>query len=100
MAQHTGEKRWLVVVAGVVVVAGAVAVLVARRGGPVLRRVTRRETDPEPAAPTIWSCACGQPLRTVGMGRHQVHWLIDAPEDEPLLDGTCPSCGRTLSLAA
>jgi hypothetical protein len=98
MALHKGWKRWLVAAAGVAV-AVAVAVAGARRGGrPVLRRVTRR--DPEPAAATTWSCACGERLRTVGVGRHQVHWLVDAPEGDPLLDGTCPACGRTLGLAA
>ena len=99
MAQHTRGKRWLAVAAGVAV-AGATALLGARHGGPVLRRVTRREPEPDPAAATTWSCVCGERLRTVGIGRHQVHWSVDAPEDEPLLDGTCPACGRTLSLAA
>jgi hypothetical protein len=101
MAQNTGGKRWPFVVGGVVG-AGAVALVGARRGGPVLRRLTRRdpEREAEPAAATTWSCACGERLRTVGAGRHQVHWLVDAPESEPLLDGSCPACGRALSLAA
>jgi hypothetical protein len=97
MARHTDGKRWAAA-GGVVVVAGGIAALLrARRGGPVPRRLTRREPE---AAAAMWSCACGERLRTVGIGRHQVHWLADAPEDEPLLDGTCPACGRTLSLAA
>ncbi|HEV7751275.1 MAG TPA: hypothetical protein VGO71_07025 [Baekduia sp.] len=100
MAQHTGGKRWWLAAAAGVVVAGAVARFGSRHGGPVLRRVTRRQPEPEPVAATMWSCVCGERLRTVGSGRHQVHWLADAPEDEPLLDGACPACGRTLSLAA
>jgi hypothetical protein len=100
MAQHMGEKRWLAV--GVAVVAGVVALLAARRGAPDIRTVTRRnaEAEPEPTVQTLWSCGCGQRLRTVGTGRHQVHWLVDAPEGEPLLDGACPTCGRILVLAA
>jgi hypothetical protein len=97
MARHTDGKRWVAAAAAGGVAGGIAALLRARRGGPVPRRLTRQEPE---AAVAMWSCACGERLRTVGIGRHQVHWLADAPEDEPLLDGTCPACGRTLSLAA
>jgi hypothetical protein len=48
------------------------------------------------SAPTTWTCACGQPMRSTGAGRHRVHWLADAPESDPILGNRCPSCDRLL----
>ena len=57
-------------------------------------------TDPaRPGAagePEPWSCACGTAFRRVGLGRHRVYWLADAPEGDPLLGVDCPTCERPL----
>jgi hypothetical protein len=89
-----------VVAAGVAVAAAAVALGARRRRRS---RSTGRRVDrggPARAEPTYWTCVCGERFRTVGTGRHQVYWLADAPESEPLLGDTCPSCGRPLDVAA
>jgi hypothetical protein len=75
-----------------VLAAGAAVVAVALG---VLER--RRRAGRAPDGVTLWTCACGQALRTVGSGRHQVHWVADAPEDDPILGDRCPSCGRALT---
>ena len=94
-----GTGRRVAAGAAAAVAAAAAAVVAdARRGGSLGRRLLRR--GDEPGGATMWSCACGERLRTVGVGRHQVHWLAEAPEDEPLLEDTCPACGRPLALAA
>jgi hypothetical protein len=48
------------------------------------------------APPELWTCACGQAFRVSGVDRHRVHWLVDAPDSEPVLDGRCPRCERPL----
>jgi hypothetical protein len=69
--------------------AGAVgAAAVARR-----RRTTAMEHD---HGPREWSCACGQAFRVAGEDRHRLYWLVDAPPPDPVLDGSCPACGRPL----
>lgn len=57
----------------------------------------RRASGGAPEAVTYWSCACGEALRSVGAGRHQVHWRADAPQDDPILGDRCPNCGRPLT---
>jgi hypothetical protein len=80
----------------VTLVAGAAAAAwraVRHEGAPA----DRGEADAGPgAATTNWTCECGQRLRSAGAGRHRVHWLAEAPENEPLLDDRCPSCDRPL----
>lgn len=56
----------------------------------------RRLTGRAPNGVRYWSCSCGQALRTVGAGRHQVHWPADAAQDAPILEHRCPSCGKPL----
>src|SRR5215217_5493005 len=51
----------------------------------------------EPRAATEqWTCQCGQEYRVAGLDRHRVYWPAEAPEDKPVLDGTCVSCERPL----
>jgi hypothetical protein len=95
MAQRKGPgKRAGIVAAGVAAAAAAVAIAARLRGRPMGRRPGRG--GPATAEPAYWTCACGERFRTVGAGRHQVHWLAEAPESEPLLGDACPSCGRAL----
>jgi hypothetical protein len=70
--------------------------LLGRRRGTLRRR---RAPRPQPG-PLLWTCVCGARLRTVGSGRHQVHWRADALESDPLLEDRCPECERPLSLQA
>jgi hypothetical protein len=49
-----------------------------------------------PAGAEQWTCACGTRFRLTGAGRHQVFWLADAAEDEPVLGDRCPSCDQPL----
>jgi hypothetical protein len=46
--------------------------------------------------PEAWTCPCGTAFRRVGLGRHRVYWLADAPEGDPLLGTDCPTCERPL----
>jgi hypothetical protein len=48
------------------------------------------------APPDTYRCACGQRFRVAGTGRHQVFWLVDAAEDDPVLGECCPACERPL----
>jgi len=76
------------------VVAGALAgagILLLRHGAG--RRTAAQE---EQSGPREWHCQCGQEFRVSGLGRHRVYWLADAPESEPVLTGSCPSCDRPL----
>jgi hypothetical protein len=52
--------------------------------------------DPPPTH-VEWACECGERYRTVGAGRHAVHWKADADEGDPVLGTTCPSCDRPLA---
>jgi hypothetical protein len=84
-----------------VAVAAAVAAVALRlRGGGLLRRRVRGPGGAPTAAHLQWTCACGQEYRSAGLGRHQVHWLAEAPEEEPVLGDACPSCGRALPVGA
>jgi hypothetical protein len=83
------------VLAAVAAVAGVVGVLLSRlgrRGGGKLQDDRR----PEEAEEHTWRCRCGQEFRVSGEGRHRVYWLIDADPGDPVLDGRCPNCGRSL----
>jgi hypothetical protein len=75
--------------------AGAV-VLARRRSGATGTTITFRGGRQRAAEPETWTCACGTAFRVAGAGRHQVLWLADAPEDEPVLGDHCPSCDRPL----
>jgi hypothetical protein len=77
------------------VTAGAV-VLVRRRRPATGAPWNLRGAEPRAPEPEIWTCACGTAFRVAGAGRHQVLWLADAPEDEPVLGDHCPSCDRPL----
>jgi hypothetical protein len=63
--------------------------------GAGTRRPARRFGRRDPR-PDTWTCACGTAFRVTGAGRHQVFWLADAPEDEPVMGDRCPSCDRAL----
>ncbi|HEU4976179.1 MAG TPA: hypothetical protein VFT50_13875 [Baekduia sp.] len=95
MRRRQRHARPARIVAAAALVAGA-AVAVRLKGSGVLRRGVRGPGGAPTAAHTTWTCACGQDIRSAGLGRHQVHWLADAPEDEPVLGDACPSCGRPL----
>jgi len=41
-------------------------------------------------------CECGARYRAVGTGRHRVVWPADAGQQEALMAGECPQCGRSL----
>lgn len=86
-------------IAGLVAVT---AVVVARiRGGGLVRRGVRGPKGAPTAAHVTWTCdGCGTKYRSAGLGRHQVHWLADAPEDQPVLGDSCVSCGRPLPITA
>jgi hypothetical protein len=43
-----------------------------------------------------WECVCGQIYRVSGLDRHRIYWPIDAPANEPVLDGCCVRCRRPL----
>ena len=43
-----------------------------------------------------WRCECGQALLVSGQGRHQIYWLEDTDETDPVLSDRCPSCDRLL----
>jgi hypothetical protein len=58
-------------------------------------RIRARRSSRE-AEYLTWQCDCGQRFRVAGIGRHRVHWLEDAPESDPVLGSTCPSCDRPL----
>ena len=64
--------------------------LLLRRRGAGARRPRGADGTQE------WRCACGQAFRVAGSDRHRVYWLRDAPEQEPVLSGNCPSCDRPL----
>jgi hypothetical protein len=101
MGQRKGSAKTAAVVAAGIAAAVAAVAIGARRWRR--SRTTGQRADDGGAVttePTYWTCACGERLRTVGTGRHQVHWLADAPESEPLLGDSCPSCGRPLAVAA
>jgi hypothetical protein len=87
-------------------VASGLAAAGALIGAAVLRRRSRDGTPDGPAGRARenggdtrreWQCECGQVLLISGEGRHRVFWLPDAPLDDPLLDGTCPNCERSLT---
>jgi hypothetical protein len=90
-----------------VVLAGAAAAAASIGGGAVVlarRRTTTQGGARRPArrfgrrapGPDTWTCTCGTAFRVTGAGRHQVFWLADAPEDEPVMGDRCPSCDRPL----
>jgi hypothetical protein len=87
----------IAVLAAVAAVACGVGVLLSRlgrsRGGGSEARDDPRN---EQAGEHTWRCRCGQEFRVSGEGRHSVYWLIDADPGDPVLDGRCPNCGRTL----
>jgi hypothetical protein len=43
-----------------------------------------------------WRCACGQAYVVTGTDRHRIYWLAGADEQDPVLGGECPECGRPL----
>jgi hypothetical protein len=77
---------------------------VAARAASALARLRRPAADgdvddgPRSAStePATYRCGCGQPFRVSGTGRHRVYWLAGAPEDDPVLSPSCPSCDRPL----
>jgi hypothetical protein len=82
-------------------VAAVVVTVVAAAGGAVAFAAARRARSGSGAAEQgaeaeSWTCTCGTAFRVVGSGRHQVLWLADAPEDEPVLGDRCPSCDAPL----
>jgi hypothetical protein len=43
-----------------------------------------------------WRCSCGQVYRISGSGRHRIYWADGAPASDPVMDGSCVGCRRTL----
>jgi hypothetical protein len=43
-----------------------------------------------------YECQCGHLLRAFGSGRHRVFFQPDARLDDPVMNGSCPSCRRPL----
>jgi hypothetical protein len=77
----------------VAAVLAAVAARVARRRGTKTAARTGKGRRP-PRAEECYTCACGAEYRTTGAGRHRVFWVLDAPADDPVLEGHCPACGK------
>jgi hypothetical protein len=87
-------RRTVAVVTLAAGVAAAAWEAVRRRGGAP---ADRGEADARSGPATrSWTCECGQRIRSTGAGRHRVHWLADAPENDPILGDRCPSCDRPL----
>jgi hypothetical protein len=90
-AKRARNRQLLVVGAAV-----AGAVLIAA-GYPFLRRRRTAADDAQRAdAQQQWQCDCGQSFRVVGIDRHRVFWLADAPEGNPVMSDRCPRCDRPL----
>ena len=92
MGSYALPLRILALAAAGVSLAAAVAGLVRRRrarSGAQPREALRDER-----------CECGQEFRVAGAGRHVVFWVAGAPEDDPVLGGDCPRCGRGLPVVA
>jgi hypothetical protein len=70
---------------------GAVAVLATAAAGALKWRGRSRSKEPE-----TYECLCGQRFRVAGRDRHRVYWLAGAPDDDPLLGTSCPTCGAAL----
>lgn len=64
----------------------------------LLRR--RRRRDHASTAERRWTCACGEEYRVVGSDRHRVLWPAGGTQDEAVMGGECPSCGRPLEVGA
>jgi hypothetical protein len=81
-------------------VAGALVRLGRPRASSALTRLRVRRgplaRSPARPQPETFSWECGQDFRVTGSGRHRVYWLPDAPENDPILAGRCPSCDRPL----
>lgn len=43
-----------------------------------------------------WTCACGEPYRISGSGRHRIYWRVGASLSDPVTDGCCDRCGAPL----
>jgi hypothetical protein len=86
------SRRRPLALAAVAAAAGLAGVVAGRRLVERARSERRRSAPPE-----RWTCECGQVFRVRGVDRHRVHWLVDAPESEPVLDGRCPRCERPLT---
>jgi hypothetical protein len=77
---------------------------VAARAASALARLRRPRADGDvgdgarsaSTEPATYRCGCGQAFRVSGTGRHRVYWLAGAPEDDPMLSPSCPSCDRPL----
>jgi hypothetical protein len=91
------------VLAVVALGAGAIAFWLGRThvSSDALGRLARRaapglgEPSQQPGREP-WQCACGQRYFVAGRDRHRIYWLEKAPESEPLLSETCPTCDRAL----
>jgi hypothetical protein len=95
MARHRTSHRteWLLLAAAGCAAAG---VAVAHRLGALPGRSTEPAQPGGSGEPESWTCDCGTAFRRVGLGRHRVYWLGDAPEGDPLLGVECPTCERPL----
>jgi len=66
----------------------AEAALAPPKVNPSSETVTRRDG---------YRCDCGYELRVFGTGRHRVYFQpADARLDDPVMNGSCPDCGREL----
>jgi hypothetical protein len=79
--------------------AGGVVAVSRRQGWNVYARLRHRAARAggrQGTGDETWTCSCGTLFRVTGAGRHRVLWPADAPQDEPVLDDHCPSCGSAL----
>ena len=75
-------------------IASALSALVL--GAVVALRQRRRTAERQADGGRTWQCQCGQAFRVSGMDRHRIFWLPEAPENEPVTSGRCPTCDRPL----
>ena len=65
------------------------ATLIAPAEHPVVSGVSTRRDE--------YRCECGHVLRVFGGGRHRVYFdPADTRLDNPVMNRSCPACGRTL----
>ena len=94
--QRARARRQLFVVSGLATAGALIGAGVPR--GRSRDTTAGRSREDEADTRREWRCECGQALLISGEGRHRVFWRPEAALDDPLLDGTCPSCERSLAL--
>jgi hypothetical protein len=53
--------------------------------------------DPRSEPRGRYRCDCGHELRVFGVGRHTIYFPVENDRlDDPVMNRSCPACGRTL----